>query len=104
MPDNRPNLQVRQPGIEGYEVADKNGWPDPLVSPLNPLKMVVTNGQNGSQKNFDPTSTAGQDQLSLTEGKAVVNTGNMEDQGGHGNKFQTSQQNAGDHATAESGD
>lgn len=103
-PDNRKNLQVRQPGIEGYDNADANGWPEPLVDPSNPLRMVVTNGSNGEQSNFDPIATAGQDQLSLTEGSSKIATGNMEDQGGHGNKLQTSQQNVGDHSTAESGD
>lgn len=103
-PDVRKNLQVRQPGIEGYDEADKNGWPDPLVDPSNPLRMEVTNGSNGEQRNFDPLSTDGQDQLSLTEGRAYVNTGDMEAQGGHGNKLKTSQQNAEDHSTGESGD
>lgn len=101
MPDNRKNLQVAQPGIEGYEVADKNGWPDPLVSPLNPLRVAVTNGQSGTQKNFDPTSTSRQKELSLAEGQVPANTGNMLDQGGHRNKLQTSQQNAGDHSESE---
>lgn len=105
MPDNRKNVQVAQPGIEGYDTADKNGWPTPLVSPLDPLKVTVTNGSNGEQKNIQAMSTDGQDKLSLSEGRAYVNTGNMESQGGHGNKFQTSQQNAGDiQQSAEEGD
>lgn len=102
MPSNRRNLQINQPGIEGNEPVDKNGWPTPLTSPLDPLKMKVTNGSNGSQSYKTIFATAGQDQLSLTEGKASVNTGDMEAQGGHGNKLKTSQQNAGDHHTAES--
>lgn len=101
MPDNKRNLQIRQPGIEGYDVDDKNGWPTPLTDPSNPLRMKVTNGSNGTLSNFDPTSTSGQAGLSLPEGKSTVNTGNMETQGGHGNKLQTSQQNAGDHSQSE---
>lgn len=101
MPDNRRNVQVRQPGIEGYDTADKNGWPDPLVSPLDPLKVVVTHGQSGTQSNFDPTSTSRQAELSLAEGSSQASPGNQEDQGGHGNKLHTSQQNAGDHHVPE---
>lgn len=101
MPDNRPNVQVRQPHIEGYETADKNGWPTPLVDPSNPLKVKVTNGSNGSQSNKTLMATDGQDQLSLTEGSSAIKTGDMTDQGGHGNKWQTSQQNAGDHSEIE---
>lgn len=100
-PDLRKNLQVRQPGIEGYDDADKNGWPEPLVDPSNPLKMAVTMGSNGEQRNFEAMATDGQDQLSLTEGSSVIKTGDMEDQGGHGNKLRTSQQNAGDHQPPE---
>lgn len=99
MPDNRINLQVPQPGIEGYGVDDKNGWPDPLSSPLNPLKMAVTNGSNGEQKNFDPVATAGQDQLSLTEGKVGVSTTAV--QGGNQDKFKTSQMNPPNHSQPE---
>lgn len=101
MPDNRRNLQVRQPGIEGYDVDDKNGWPKPLNDGGSPLKMTVTTGNNGSQKNFDPVSTSTQKELSLAEGKSSVNTGDMESQGGHGNKLQTSQQNAAGHHSPE---
>lgn len=101
MPDNRETLQVNQPDIINLP---ENNWPSPLVDPSNKLKMKVTNGASGEQKNFDPVSTDGQDKLSLTEGRAKVDTGDMLNQGGHGNKLQTSQQNAGDHATAESGD
>lgn len=99
MPDNRETVQVNQPGI--INIPETN-WPSPLVDPSNQLKVVVTNGGNGSQTNFNPMSTSVQDQLSLAEGQpAKVNTGNMEDQGGHGNKLQTSQQNVSDHSTAE---
>lgn len=102
MPDNRETLQVNQPDIINLP---ETNWPDPLVDPSSKLKMVVTTGGNGTQKNFDPVSTSIQDQLSLAEGQPVkVNMGNMEEQGSHANKFQTSQQNADDHATAESGD
>lgn len=106
MPDNRPNIQVRQPGIEGYDTADKNGWPDPLVSPLSPLKMAVTNGSNGTRKNFDPVTTSQQDlgQHHLPEGDFAGHVGNHLDQGPHTNKWATSQQNAGDHSIPESGD
>lgn len=98
MPDNRNNLQVRQPHIEGYEKADKNGWPDPLVDPSSPLKMKVTNGSNGEQIAKTLMATAGQDQLSLAEGRSYVNTGDMQDQGGHGDKFKTSQMNPPEHS------
>lgn len=101
MPDNRVNLQIHQPGIEGDDVNDGNGWPKPLVSPLDPLKMTVTNGKNGTQRNFDPVSTSRQNDLSLSEGRSSVATGNMLDQGGHGNKLRTSQQNASDHSKIE---
>lgn len=100
-PDTRKNAQVRQPGIEGYDVADGDGWPTPLTDPSNPLKVTVTNGSHGEQRNFDPVSTSIQDQLSLTEGKSKIATGDMEDQGSHANKWQTSQQNAGDIQMAE---
>jgi hypothetical protein len=99
MPDNRETVQVNQPNIINLP---ENNWPDPLVDPSNKLRVVVTNGQSGSQRNFDPVATSMQDQLSLPEGKSKVNTGNMNDQGGHGNKLQTSQQNANDHSTPES--
>jgi hypothetical protein len=103
-PDLRKNLQVNQPGIQGNEVNDDNGWPTPLTDPSNPLKMAVTSGSNGEQRNFDPVATAGQDQLSLSEGSSKIKTGDMEAQGGHSDKFKTSQQNADDHSTGESGD
>ncbi len=104
MPDNRKNLQVRQPGIEGYDVADKNGWPTPLVDPSNPLRVAVVNGSNGEQKNFDPITTSQQraGEHSLDGGQSKVSKGDYEDQGGHGTKTKTSQQNAGDHHTPES--
>lgn len=98
MPDNRPSMQVNQPDI--INVPETN-WPTPLVDPSSKLKMKVTNGSNGETKNIRAMSTSGQEGLSLTEGRSSVNTGNMEDQGGHGNKLQTSQQNAGDHSETE---
>lgn len=101
MPDLRKNLQVRQPGIQGDDVNDSNGWPTPLSDPSSPLRMAVTNGQSGSQSNFDPTSTSVQNDLSLAEGRSSGSTGNQADQGGHGDKLKTSQQNAGDHSMAE---
>lgn len=72
MPDNRNNLQVRQPGIEGYDVSDKNGWPTPLNSPLNPLKMVVSNGSRGEQRDFKAMATSRQNDLSKPEGSGSV--------------------------------
>lgn len=99
MPDNRETVQVNQPDIINLP---ENNWPDPLVDPSNKLKVVVTNGANGTQKNFDPVSTSGQEGLSLAEGKPYVNTGDMESQGGHKNKLNTSQQNADDHSIPES--
>lgn len=101
MPDTRRNLQVNQPGIEGNEPNDKNGWPTPLTSPLDPLKIKVTNGSNGSQSFKTLMATQGQDQLSLTEGRSSVNAGDQGNQGGHSNKWRTSQQNAGDHSQTE---
>lgn len=98
MPDNRPSVQVNQPDI--INVPETN-WPEPLVDASNKLKVAVTNGSNGEQRNFQAMATAGQDQLSLSEGNSAIKTGNMEEQGGHGDKLKTSQQNAGDHQTAE---
>lgn len=95
MPDNRPSMQVNQPDI--INVPETN-WPDPLVDPSSKLKMKVTHGSNGSQSSKNIMATDGQDQLSLAEGRSYVNTGNMEDQGSHGDKLKTSQQNAGDHS------
>ena len=87
MPDNRRNLQVNQPGIQGNEELDKNGWPTPLCDPSNPVKMAVVNGSNGEQKNFDPTSTSKQD---------------VPEAGITGKYLHTSQQKAGEHHTPES--
>lgn len=101
MPDNRSNLQIRQPGIAGYETADKEGYAEALASTSNQLKMKVTHGKNGTQTNKRLMATDGQDQLSLTEGSSAIKTGNMELQGSHENKWQTSQQNAGDHSEIE---
>lgn len=102
MPDNRKNLQDRQAGIEGYDEADKNGWPTPLSDTSNPLKVKVTHGSNGEQRNFDPVTTSQQREGHQTaEGGDLKNSG-YSDQGRHGNKLKTSQQNAQDHHTPES--
>lgn len=100
MPDNRETVQVNQPDIINLP---ENNWPDPLTDPSNKLKVVVSSGGNGTQTNKDITSTSQQDRGAhqLSEGHEVISTGNMEDQGNHGNKLQTSQQNAQDHSTAE---
>ncbi len=98
-PDLRRNLQVNQPHIEGNEVNDKNGWPDPLCDDSSPLKMAVTNGSNGEQRNFEAMACDGQDQLSLTEGKVGPST--LNSQGGHGDKFKTSQMNPPNHSQPE---
>lgn len=87
MPDNRRNLQVNQPGIEGNDVNDKNGWPTPLTDPSNPVKMAVTSGSNGEQKNFDPTSTS---------------KPSVPEVGISGPYLHTSQQKAGEHSVADS--
>lgn len=50
MPKNRPYKAgggVAQPGIE-YGPEKNMNWPDPLVSPANPLKHVYTDGKSGS--------------------------------------------------------
>ena len=98
MPDNRPSMQVNQPDI--INVPETN-WPSPLVDPSSKLKMKVTNGSNGSQRNFQAMKTDGQDKLSLTEGSSAIKTGDQLNQGSHGNKLHTSQQNAGDHSQIE---
>lgn len=103
MPDNRPNIQIAQPHIEGYDVADKNGWPTPLVDPSNPLKLKVTNGSAGEQKNIQAMSTSSKGELSLTEGSSDGKLGDVS-QGGHSDKLKTSQQNADGHSTIEPGD
>ena len=94
----RVNLQTNQ-RFEGNEVNDGNGWPVPLCDPSSPLKMAVTNGGNGEQRNFDPVATMGQDQLSLAEGKVGVST--LHSQGGHDDKFKTSQMNPPNHSAPE---
>lgn len=99
MPDNRPSIQVNQPDI--INVPETN-WPKPLVDPSSKLRVEITDSSNGSQKNFDPKSTEGQDQLSLSEGSSKIKTGNMEEQGSNSNKLKTSQQNATDHSVPES--
>jgi hypothetical protein len=68
MSDNRRNLQVGQPGIEGNETVDNNGWPTPLNDRTNTLKVVITDGKRGQTKDFRAMSTSGQGELSLPEG------------------------------------
>lgn len=98
MPDNRETVQVNQPNVINLP---ENNWPDPLVDPSNKLRVAVTNGSNGTQMNKDITSTVGQDQLSLTEGKYKGQIGDQLDQGSHSNPLITSQQAAGDHSKPE---
>lgn len=100
-PDVRRNLQVKQDGIEGYDVADGDGWPTPLTDPSNPLTIKVTNSSSGSQKDFKAMSTSSKGELSLAEGKTVGQSGTVE-QGDHSNKWRTSQQNDEEHSTPES--
>ncbi len=95
MPDNRPSMQVNQPDI--INVPETN-WPDPLVDPSSKLKMKVTNGSNGEQRNFQAMKTDGQDQLSLTEGSSDIKTGDQEAQGDHSDKWKTSQMNPPNHS------
>lgn len=102
MPDNRPSVQVNQPDIIN---SPETNWPTPLVDPSGKLKVAVTNGSNGSQRDFKAMSTSQQDagEHHLSEGKP--NSGATNDgQGGHSDKLKTSQQNAGDHQTAEGAD
>lgn len=100
---SRDTLMTNQPDII---TPPETNWPDPLVDPSGKLRIVVTNGSSGSQTNKDLVSTSQQDNKEhhLSEGNSPIDTGNMLDQGGYGNKFQTSQQNVGDHSTTESGD
>jgi hypothetical protein len=93
MPDNRPSMQINQPDI--INVPETN-WPDPLVNPASKLKMKVTNGSNGESIKKTLMATVGQDKLSLSEGSSDVKTGNMNEQGGHKDKFKTSQMNSPD--------
>lgn len=79
MPDNRKNLQVEQPGIEGYATADKNGWPTPLADPSNPLKFVVSNGSRGETKDFRAMETSRQGEHSLPEGQGGVKREGIDD-------------------------
>jgi hypothetical protein len=72
MPDNRRNLQVRQPGIEGYDPSDKNGWPVPLSDPGSALKVVVHSGMRGETKDFQAMKTSRQNDVSLPEGHSKV--------------------------------
>lgn len=72
MPDNRRNLQTQWKGIEGTETIDKNGWPTPLNDPSNPLKIKVTHGSRGEQKDFKAMKTSRQDDVSLPEGRSSV--------------------------------
>lgn len=101
MPDNRRSLQVNQPNV--INLPDNN-WPEPLTDPSNPLKMTVTNGGNGTQKNFDPISTSQQDLGAhhKAEGRYKGSIGDQLQQGSHSNKLKTSQQNADDHSSPES--
>lgn len=104
MPDNRETLQVNQPNVINLP---ENNWPDPLVDPSNKLKMVVTEGNNGSQTNKDLKSTSQQDagEHQLAEGKggptsspnSATDTG-----GGRGNFDMTSQEKRDEHSTPES--
>jgi hypothetical protein len=96
MPDLRRNLQTNQ-SFEGNEVNDGNGWPVPLCDPSNPLKMKVTNGQNGSQRDFKAMSTDGQDKLSLAEGTPPPAM-QPDGQGSRKPAFQTSQMNPPNHS------
>ncbi len=93
MPDNRETLQVNQPDIIN---TPETNWPKPLVDPSSQLKVKVTNGSNGETRSIKAMATAGQDQLSLTEGSSDIKTGNMLEQGGHQNPFKTSQMNSSD--------
>lgn len=95
MPDNRPSMQVNQPDI--INVPETN-WPDPLVDPSSKLKMKVTNGSNGEQRSVQAMATDGQDQLSLTEGRAYVDVGDQGEQGGHSDPLKTSQMNPPNHS------
>lgn len=88
MPDNRPSIQVNQPDI--INIPETN-WPTPLADPSSQLKVKVTHGSNGSQEMKTLMATDGQDQLSLAEGRSSVDKGNYAEQGGHGDKFKTSQ-------------
>lgn len=72
MPDNRKNLQVHQPTLQGDDANDGNGWPEPLTDPSSPLKMVVSSGSRGSQNGFQAMSTSRQNDVSLPEGRSSV--------------------------------
>lgn len=101
MPDNRETLQVNQPNVINIP---ENNWPEPLVDPSNKLRVAVTHGSSGTQTNKDLVSTSQQraGEHQLTEGKYKAATGDMQSQGGHGNKWETSQQNAEDISSPES--
>jgi hypothetical protein len=102
MPDNRPTVQVNQPDIIN---TPETNWPSPLVDPSSQLKVKVTHGSNGSQEMRTIMATAGQDQLSRPEGAVKIDKGDYLEQGGHGNKFKTSQMNSPDPiSNAEAGD
>lgn len=68
--DLRKNLQVKQPNME-YP-PEGNGWPEPLTSPSNPLRIGVTNGKNGESTMNDGVQTSqqkkGEHHLGETEG------------------------------------
>lgn len=74
MPNNRRNIQVNQPNVEGNETVDKNGWPTPLSSPLNPLKLVVSDGSRGETRSFRAMSTSGEGSTPESETKVKGNT------------------------------
>lgn len=64
----RRNLQTAQ-GFAGEKSVDANGWPEPLTDSGPPIKLVVTMGQSGSQKDFQALSTSSKGELSLPEGE-----------------------------------
>ena len=91
--DNRQTLQVNQPDVINTPATN---WPTPLTDPSNELRIKVTNGKHGSQEMKTLMATAGQDQLSRPEGAVKIDKGDYAEQGGHGNKFKTSQMNSED--------
>lgn len=72
MVDVRRNLQVKQTGVEGDRQIDENGWPDALNDPSDPLKLVVTDGKLGEQREFKAMATSRQDDVSLPEGRSKI--------------------------------
>lgn len=100
MSDRADNLQVNQPNII---TPPSTNWPDPLVDPSSQLKVKVTHGSSGEQRNFQAMSTSQQDnrEHALAEGDVGRGGDGAASQGGNANKWETSQQNAGEHATIE---